>query len=232
MEKLIFHGLHNSSGVYLRIIPDEYVDEVKGILSGLRDNVRVLLFTQRYKCAGCREAEALLQDLSELSSKIVLEKYVYEDSRGKFNEYNVTYVPTIIVVSPQTGGMARFLGVPLGYEFSSLLEDLIHASTGETHLPKSVVRAVGEVNVDVDVKVFVTLSCPYCPMAVGVAHSFSLINPKIKSEMIDASLFPNLALKYSVSAVPKTVINDSIEIVGAYPPEALLQKILEAVKRR
>ncbi|MCR6669557.1 MAG: hypothetical protein NDF51_06120, partial [archaeon YNP-WB-040] len=83
----------------MRIIPDDYVDEVKGVLSGLRDNVRVLLFTQRYKCAGCREAEALLQDLSELSSKIVLEKYVYEDSRGKFNEYNVTYVPTIIVVS-------------------------------------------------------------------------------------------------------------------------------------
>lgn len=216
----------------MRIIPDEYVDEVKGILGGLRDDVRVLLFTQRYKCAGCREAEFLLQDLLELSSKIVLEKYVYEDARSMFNEYNVTYVPTIIVISSHTGGMARFLGVPLGYEFSSLLEDLLHASTGESNLPKSVVRAVGEVNVNVDVKVFVTLTCPYCPMAVSVAHSFSLINPKIKSEMIDASLFPNLALKYSVSAVPKTIINDFIEIVGAYPPEALLQKIVEAVKRR
>ncbi|MEM0085074.1 MAG: thioredoxin family protein [Candidatus Methanomethylicia archaeon] len=214
----------------MKIIPDEYVDEVKNILSGLRDDVRILLFTQRFKCTGCREAEDLLMDLSSLSSRIVLEKYVYEDSRVKFNEYNVTYVPTIIVVSRYTGGMARFLGVPLGYEFSSLLEDILHASTGEFDLPKSIVREVSGINFDVDIKVFVTLTCPYCPVAVSNVHSFSLINPKIKGEMIDASLFPNLALKYSVSAVPKTIINDSVEIVGAFPPELLLKKIFEAVK--
>lgn len=214
----------------MKIIPDEYVDEVKNILSGLRDDVRILFFTQRFKCAGCREAEDLLMDLSSLSNKIVLEKYVYEDSRVKFNEYNVTYVPTIIVTSRYTGGMARFLGVPLGYEFSSLLEDILHASTGEFDLPKSIVREVSGINFDVDIKVFVTLTCPYCPVAVSTIHSFSLINPRIKGEMIDASLFPNLAFKYSVSAVPKTIINDYVEILGAFPPELLLKKIFEAVK--
>jgi len=216
----------------MRIIPEEYVDEVKDILSVLRDPVRVLLFTQRFKCAGCREAEDLLLDLSSLSDKIVLEKYVYEDSRVKFGDYGVTYVPTIIIVSKHTGGMARFLGVPLGYEFSSLLKDIVHASTGETDFPKSMVRSIAEIDFNVDIKVFVTLTCPYCPVAVANVHGFSLINPRIRGEMIDASLFPNLALKYSVSAVPKTVINDSIEILGAFPPELLLKRIFEASGRK
>ncbi|MCX8169425.1 MAG: thioredoxin family protein [Candidatus Methanomethylicia archaeon] len=216
----------------MRIIPDEYLDEIKGIFGSLIKSVRILLFTQKYKCSGCREAEDLLLDLLSLSDKIIFEKYVYETSRDKFNEYNVTYVPTIIIVSPYTGGIARFLGVPLGYEFSSLLEDIVHASTGDFPFPKSLIRTVSEIDFNVDIKVFVTLTCPYCPIAVVNAHSFSLINPRIKSEMIDASLFPNLALKYSIAAVPKTIINDSIEIVGAFTPDLLLQRILEISKKR
>lgn len=215
----------------MRIIHEDYVDEVKNYLKNLRDDVRVLIFTQKYRCSGCREAEDLCVDLSELSNKILLEKYVYEFNRDRFNEYNVTYVPTIIIVSPHTGGMARFLGVPLGYEFMSLLEDIIHASTGEFELPKSLINSVIGIKSKVNLKVFVTLTCPYCPIAVRIAHDFSLINPMISGEMIDSSLFPNLAIKYSVSAVPKTIINDILDIVGAFPPDLLLKRIYEALER-
>jgi predicted DsbA family dithiol-disulfide isomerase len=42
---------------------------------------------------------------------------------------------------------------------------------------------------------------------------------------IDATEFPDLVRRYHVNGVPKTVINDSLELVGAAPEEDLITAI-------
>jgi hypothetical protein len=54
-------------------------------------------------------------------------------------------------------------------------------------------------------------------------------NPLIQAEAIDASSFPEMAGHYAVSGVPKTVINEQFDFVGAQPEGAVLQQILKAV---
>lgn len=47
--------------------------------------------------------------------------------------------------------------------------------------------------------------------------------------MIEATEFPDLARKYGVYGVPKTVINEVVELEGAVPEEALLEAVVRAV---
>jgi predicted DsbA family dithiol-disulfide isomerase len=53
-------------------------------------------------------------------------------------------------------------------------------------------------------------------------------NDLIKADVIEASEFPHLALKYGVMGVPKTVINDKTEFVGALPEDLFLEHVLLA----
>ncbi len=49
--------------------------------------------------------------------------------------------------------------------------------------------------------------------------------------MVEVIEFPHLAQKYTVSGVPKTVINDNISFVGALPEEMVLDYIRQAVAK-
>lgn len=62
------------------------------------------------------------------------------------------------------------------------------------------------------------------------AHQFAMENPHIRAEAIEANEFPDLSQKYSVSGVPKSIINEKVEIEGAVPDTAFLQQVLQAVK--
>ena len=54
-------------------------------------------------------------------------------------------------------------------------------------------------------------------------------NPNIMSIAVEATEFPDLARKYEVSGVPKTVVNDAVEILGALPQDAFVEQALAAV---
>ena len=46
--------------------------------------------------------------------------------------------------------------------------------------------------------------------------------------MVDASEFPDLAGKYNVYGVPKSVVNGKLDVTGAVPENQLLKIVLEA----
>jgi hypothetical protein len=55
-------------------------------------------------------------------------------------------------------------------------------------------------------------------------------NPNITAVAVEATEFPDLARKYEVSGVPKTVVNDAVEILGALPQDAFVEQALSAVE--
>jgi glutaredoxin len=82
----------------------------------------------------------------------------------------------------------------------------------------------------VNLLVFVTPTCPYCPQAVILAHQMALESPMIEAEMVEATEFPDLSMRFNVSGVPQTTINDGAgTVVGAVPPGNLMAEILRAV---
>ena len=63
-----------------------------------------------------------------------------------------------------------------------------------------------------------------------LAHQLALESPMIQAEMIEANEFYDLAIRYNVSGVPHTVINNGAGVVlGAVPEEYLLQEVKRAL---
>jgi hypothetical protein len=56
-------------------------------------------------------------------------------------------------------------------------------------------------------------------------------NANVRVDVIEAQEFPHLARQYRVQSVPKTVINNVVEVTGAIPEPVLLERILTAAGR-
>ena len=55
-------------------------------------------------------------------------------------------------------------------------------------------------------------------------------NPNITAVSVEATEFPDLVRRYRVSGVPKTVVNDRVEILGALPEADFVHQVLEALE--
>ena len=51
----------------------------------------------------------------------------------------------------------------------------------------------------------------------------------VTGDVIEATEFPDLARRYGVRGVPKIIINDTVEFVGAVPESQFLVHLQEAV---
>jgi len=58
-----------------------------------------------------------------------------------------------------------------------------------------------------------------------MAQEFS----QVTAEIIEGNEFPELSNRYGVSGVPKTIINDRVEFVGAVPEAQFVAAIQQAV---
>ena len=52
-------------------------------------------------------------------------------------------------------------------------------------------------------------------------------NPNITSDAIEATEFMDLSRKYRVTGVPKTIVNETIEILGGLPEKMFVRQALD-----
>ena len=52
-------------------------------------------------------------------------------------------------------------------------------------------------------------------------------NPNITSDAIEATEFMDLSRKYRVTGVPKTIVNETIEILGGIPEDDFVKAALQ-----
>jgi glutaredoxin-like protein len=209
------------------IIDEPSEAKIKESFQSLKNPVKLIVFTQEFECQYCRENRALAEELVKLSPLLSLEVYNFVTDKEKVQQYEIEMVPAIVVVGKKDYGI-RFYGIPGGYEFTSLIETIKMISSGDSGLTDKVKESVRKITKPINFKVFVTLTCPYCPPAVINAHRFAFENNLIKSNMIEAGEFVHLSNRYNVYAVPKTVINDTVQFEGAMSEDQFLAEVLRA----
>ena len=200
----------------------------------MENDVKVVFFTQNINCEYCPDTEMILKEVEELSDKIKVDVHNFATEKELAEKYGVDKVPAIIPLQvkgdEEKDFGIRFFGIPSGYEFTSLIESIIGASTGKTDLSEKTKNAIKNIKEPVHIQVFITPTCPYCPRAVMLSHKMAIESEAIRADMIESIEFPQLADKYGVYAVPKVVINDKVEFEGALPEPQFLEKVLEAVE--
>jgi len=198
----------------------------------LKNPVKLLMFTQELECEYCRETRMIAEEIAELSDSISVEVYNFVTDKEVAEQYGIDKIPAIAVLQggdrPNDYGI-RYFGIPSGYEFSSLIEDVMMVSQGESGLSEATKTQVAELTEPVHLQVFVTPTCPYCTRAVRLAHQLALESDLIRADMVEAIEFPHLSAKYQVQGVPRTVINETVHIEGAVPEPMLMTKFKEAV---
>jgi glutaredoxin-like protein len=213
----------------MKLLNKKVMKELEDIFKGFKKDITLKYFTQEIECRFCRDTRQLLEEVSGASKRIKLEIYDFVADKGEVEKYGVVRIPGIVVMDEKDYGI-KFYGIPGGYEFSSLIEAMKLVSTGDTGLQKETKDFLDSLKKDVHLQVFVTPTCPYCPGAVILAHRMAYYSPKIKADMIEASEFPELAVKYNVMGVPRTVINETEFQEGAAPEQMLIEKIKNVLK--
>lgn len=125
----------------------------------LQKPVKLLMFTQELECQYCRETRMIAEEMAELSDAISLEVYNFVTDKEVADQYDVDKIPSIVVLQdgdqPKDYGI-RYFGIPSGYEFSSLVEDIMMVSQGESGLSEATKAQVAALTKPVHIQVFVT----------------------------------------------------------------------------
>lgn len=145
------------------LISDQDQQTLQKLFEGLESDVTITNFTQHdslliipgQECDYCKETRELLEEVTALSDKLHLETKDFVRDKQEADSLGVTRIPAF-VLQGRARGKVRFFGIPTGYEFSTLVEDLLDLSKGTTNLSEKTRTAIKEVDQDLHVQVFVT----------------------------------------------------------------------------
>ena len=197
--------------------------ELSRILSGLKHEVPIFLFTQ----GGPNEvfndaARQALRFFRQLTDKIVLREF--DLSHEMAQQMGITHSPTL-VFDPDRYNV-RWLGAPLGEEGRIFLEVLLRIGTDNSDLNEASLGVLKKIDQPRNLKVFVSASCPYCPQQALNALKAAVAKPDLISlEIIDIQANADLADQYSAHSVPQTFANDVLTALGAQTEELFMSSI-------
>lgn len=224
----------------MELLNKDVREATKKRLEDMTGRVKILHFTQEpsrlvllgsiggQDCAFCKETKQLLQEVAELSEKIDFQIYDFKADKDMAAAYGIDKIPATVIMGAEDYGI-RIYGIPSGYEYQTLIDDIVDVSRGDSGLSEATRLALKAVDKDIRIQVFVTPTCPYCGIAVRLAHQFAMESPRIRGEMVESTEFPHISNKYKVYGVPKTIVNETVQFEGAVPEEVFLENVLKAV---
>jgi len=202
---------------------------VRTHLEDIRHQVKLLFFTQTI---GGPEsaliARQVLDEVVSLNDRISLEEVNFILDKDRAAQYGITHIPAVVMLRDDADTRMRFLGAPAGYEFMSLVEAVALAGGDDSGLSEASRKLIAEhVSAPLDIQVFVTPTCPHCPRAVTLAHRMAIEHPLVRATCVEATEFMDLTRQYHVTGVPKTIVNGTIEILGAVPEDTFVNTVLQ-----
>jgi glutaredoxin-like protein len=202
---------------------------VRARFAPISRQVTLLLFTQTIGAPETVDiARNILREIASLHDSIALEEVNVVLDKERAALFGIDHIPAIALLGDGADTRIRFLGAPEGYEFMSLIEAVIVAGTGASGLSDESKQVLAEhVRAPMDIKVFVTPTCPHCPRAVTLAHRMAAESPHVTATCVEATEFLDLSRAYRVTGVPKTVVNGTIEILGALPEDAFIKAVVQ-----
>jgi glutaredoxin-like protein len=152
------------------LLKDDDRKQLKEELSKLQNAVKLILFMRELDCEYCGLTKQVLEEIVSLSDLVKLQIYNAEIDKEAVALYKIKRVPAIALarvepglVTPDGAGSMRdrdygirYYGVPAGYEFASLVGDIMDVSLGESGLSAASLSALKDLKDPVHLQVFTT----------------------------------------------------------------------------
>lgn len=196
---------------------DELAAKIAALLDGLPHRVTVHLFTKKGRNDVFNDAaRTVISAFSELSNRVRFEEYGLDHALAK--TWNIQRSPTILF-EPENYRI-RWLAAPAGQEAQAFFQAILLIGNRQGGLSDQSLKVMRKIDTPRDVKVFVSITCPYCPQQVVNAIRVAVEKPEtISLEIIDTMANQDLAVKYGVQGVPQTFANGKLIASGAQPEE-------------
>jgi glutaredoxin-like protein len=191
------------------------------------NSVHLVFFEQSIGCESCAPTRRALEQIATDDDHVTLDVLNIVLDKEKAAEYGVDRVPAVLVEAPGLDRI-RYYGAPLGNELPTLLDAIRTAAIGQTQLTAESKARLRTLTKPVTLQVFFTPSCVYCPRMISLANQLAIESPLVSARAIDATEYPDLVRRYHVNGVPKTVINETIDLMGAVPEEELVRAVCGA----
>ena len=130
----------------------------------LKRKVTLRLFTQTAsqlivpgrECPTCPQTRQILEELVSLSPMLEMETADFFNQSQEAQKYSVERIPAIVMGKDGAGSNVKYYGMPSGYEFVTIIEDLIALSQPRSPLSADTRKNLKLVDQDVHIQVFVT----------------------------------------------------------------------------
>ena len=130
----------------------------------LKRKVTLRLFTQTAsqliipgrECPTCPQTRQILEELSSLSSMLEVETVDFFNQSQEAQKSGVERIPAIVMTKDGAGSNVKYYGMPSGYEFITIIEDLIALSQPRSPLSADTRKKLKLVDQDVHIQVLVT----------------------------------------------------------------------------
>lgn len=202
-------------------------------LGAMAEPVTILFFTQLIDCPPCDETREILREITALTDRVTVDEVSLALETERAAQFGIDRVPGLVLLvgDAKTDTRIRFLGAPEGWDFLALVDAILAVSGGSPQkLSAKTIERLDQVTSPLSLHVFVTATCPHCPRAVALANRMAFHNPLITATTVQATEFFDLSRKYRVSGVPKTVVSNGNEILGALPESDFVAEALASPK--
>ena len=161
------------------------------------------------------DLQSLLQDIADSSALVKVTESRADNLRK----------PSCSVNRPSENHGPRFAGLPMGHEFTSLILALLQVGGYPPKVEPEILEQIRALDGDFDFEIYISLSCHSCPDVVQALNLMAVQNPRIRTTMIDGSLFQDEIKARQVMAVPTVFLNGTEFSQGRMSLEEILAKI-------
>jgi len=164
--------------------------------------------------AASQEMRTLLQTLEGLCDKITVRTDGHDARTPSFSLKRVG-----------TDMSLRFAAIPLGHEFTSLVLALLWTGGHPPKVEPAVIEQIKGLDGDFRFEVYMSLSCHNCPDVVQALSLMAVLNPKVKTVVIDGALYQQEVTEREVMAVPMVYLNGQVFGSGRMLIEEIVAKL-------
>jgi glutaredoxin-like protein len=199
----------------------------KKLSLGMKDEVTLEVFVDEGTVIS-KQLTELATTLAGLSDKIKVSVHEAQGGKGeRLKQLRLEHWP-VLVLTKGDSSRIRYYGLPVGYELPAMTDAIVELSMNRTPLSPKAREMLSTVRRKANIKVFVLTTCPFCPTVAQHAFRAAVESPRVTSEVIDSSMFPDLAARHSVMGVPKIILNDNLDITGAVTDVEFFDKLRDS----
>ena len=194
------------------MLDDTLKSQLQTYLGMLRQPIRLIASLNDSETAV--EMRQLLETIISLSDKVTLDT-TGDDARK----------PSFVVAPVGNDHGVRFAGLPLGHEFTSLVLPLLWTGGHPPKVEQDVIDAIKALEGDFNFEVYMSLSCHNCPDVVQALSLMAILNPKIKTVVIEGGAFQKEVTDREIMAVPMVFLNGKVFGSGRMSVEEIVAKL-------